>query len=346
VGHRAGPEARGGGGRPAPPALPEVDRPLPALDLPAEERARYEALAARLDAPEFAAREEAAAALRAALPRSYGVVAARRASPSAEVKTRATRILVGHFEDQALAAYRRAFALALEGDLAAESLCAEGDSSVALESGRGILRLLGDPPPEGEAKAEAEKVGKAVADLDAKPKWITPVVFPLDGALPLERMLAGRDAWFDLDGDGEAERWPWVGPRTGILAWDPEGTGRVASGRDLFGSVTWWLFWRSGYEALAALDDDADGRLAGPELRGIAVWTDADGDGASDPGEVRPATALGIASIAVRATALREGVPANPVGIFLRSGGARPTYDWTPRRADAPTPARAGGHAR
>ena len=50
-------------------------------------------------------------------------------------------------------------------------------------------------------------------------------------------------------------------------------------GLQLFGSVTWWLFWEDGYAPLAALDDNHDGRLEGAELKGIAIWFDRNGNG-------------------------------------------------------------------
>jgi hypothetical protein len=60
----------------------------------------------------------------------------------------------------------------------------------------------------------------------------------------------------------------------------------IESGRQLFGSVTWWMFWRDGYQAPAALDDDGNGWLEGNELAGIAIWRDLNGNGVCDPSEI------------------------------------------------------------
>ncbi|HEX2973842.1 MAG TPA: hypothetical protein VHP11_16030 [Tepidisphaeraceae bacterium] len=135
---------------------------------------------------------------------------------------------------------------------------------------------------------------------------------------------------FDLAGNGSGRLWPWVKPQTGILVWDPQRTGQVTSGRQLFGSVTWWMFWSSGYEALAALDDDGDGFLRGRELEGLAVWRDAGSDAQSGPGEVVPVPVLGIERIAVHATQTQNGSGYSPEGIWMRDGRHLPTYDWTP----------------
>jgi len=35
------------------------------------------------------------------------------------------------------------------------------------------------------------------------------------------------------------------------------------------------MFWRDGFEPLAALDDNRDGKLTGSEIWGIGVWRDA-----------------------------------------------------------------------
>lgn len=244
--------------------------------------------------------------------------------------------------EQALAAYRRAHALMLQDDLKQESFYATRGSSISLEAGEGILRLLGRRPLTEAEKREVEEIQKSVKILRDKPRWITPILFPLNGAAPLSALLApGRTALFDLDGDGRKERWPWVGPDTGILVWDSERTGRIASGRQLFGSVTWAMFWRDGYEPLAALDDDRDGWLSGRELAGLAVWRDRNGNGISDRGEVSPLQAMGVVRVAVRAAGRSGGALHHPEGLQRRDGTALPTYDWTPRSI-APEPRAAG----
>jgi hypothetical protein len=112
--------------------------------------------------------------------------------------------------------------------------------------------------------------------------------------------------------------------------WDPEQTGRILSGRQLFGSATWSMFWPDGYAPLTALDDDGDGWLAGRELAGLAVWCDRNGNGVSDAGEVASLARLGIARVAVRPSGRQEGAPCNPQGMQRSDGTFLPTYDWMP----------------
>ena len=88
---------------------------------------------------------------------------------------------------------------------------------------------------------------------------------------PLESAIVLKS---DLAGSGQAQPYTWVQPDTGILVWDPWSEGRIRSGRQLFGSVTFHMFWSDGYRALDALDDNRDGELRGNELKGLAAWFD------------------------------------------------------------------------
>jgi hypothetical protein len=163
------------------------------------------------------------------------------------------------------------------------------------------------------------------------PRPVTPIVVPLRDGLSVGDLEAryARVA-FDADGTGLDRRWSWVSSDAAWLVHDPTRSGRVTSALQLFGSVTFWMFWDTGYEALAALDDDHDRRLTGRELEGLALWHDANGNGVSDPGEVRPLAAYGIVSISCRF----ERDPRHPDriafsrnGVVFADGKTRPTFD-------------------
>ena len=143
---------------------------------------------------------------------------------------------------------------------------------------------------------------------------------------------------FDLDGTGRKAQWPWIKPSTGLLVWDPQNKGEITSGRQLFGTATWWLLFPNGYAALDALDDNRDGSLSGAELRGIGVWFDKNANGRSDPGEVQPVTDFGVQAIRTRSTGSDHGMPMNAQGIVLKNGAVVPTYDWVV----SPVPRNAG----
>jgi hypothetical protein len=98
----------------------------------------------------------------------------------------------------------------------------------------------------------------------------------------------------------------------------------------LFGNVTFWLFWNTGYDALQALDDDANGVLKGEELAGLAVWRDDSVDGVSQPGEVHTLAALGIVELSTKHVSEDEHgdvLAYAPGGVRFRDGSTRTTYD-------------------
>jgi hypothetical protein len=98
----------------------------------------------------------------------------------------------------------------------------------------------------------------------------------------------------------------------------------------LFGNVTFWLFWRNGYEALAVLDDDRDGKLQGAELAGLALWHDRNGNGISEDGEVQPLAAHGIVALSCRYQRdfqHPDHIVFAPAGVGFADGSSRPTYD-------------------
>src|SRR5262249_43227326 len=149
-----------------------------------------------------------------------------------------------------------------------------------------------------------------------------------DGLLASDLLDLRARVAFDADGTGLPQRWTWTTRDAGWLVYAPGGA-KVTSGAQLFGSVSFWGFWDHGYQALAALDDNGDGVLSGDELRGLAVWHDANGNGVCDPGEVRPLADHGIIALSCKADA---GVPSGCVawsraGVTFRGGATRPTFD-------------------
>jgi hypothetical protein len=235
---------------------------------------------------------------------------------------------VDQWEANALKHYRQVLKEVGPADLKRRMHGPQADSVISLDAARALQRILG---AEGRQTTAEEKAELAAVDAHLKlvakfPRVVTPVIFPLDRNRPLKDLLSGRTTTFDLDGDGLTSRWPWVKPATGILVWDPKRTGRIADGRQLFGSVTWWIFWNNGFEPMALLDDNHDGWLAGSELKDLGVWQDRNSNGVSDPGEVQPLSAHGIARLA---TQPQEGLT-HPTGLELNDGQRLPVYDWKP----------------
>ncbi len=232
---------------------------------------------------------------------------------------------------QAIRKYLLAYNMAITDDLKVTHAPVRGMSSlISFEAGTQYLALVQRPGVDKELKEKVGAVTGGLKALSVKPQGpITPIIFTMKHAAVLNDLLApDKTVKFDLDGTQRGQDWAWVKPDTGILVWDPRATGVVTSAKQLFGSVTWWIFWRDGYSAMEALDDNHDGKLSGAELKGLAVWFDRNGNGVSDPGEVMPIESIGVENIAVRATG-RDGIsPTNALGLRMKDGTVLATWDW------------------
>ena len=121
-------------------------------------------------------------------------------------------------------------------------------------------------------------------------------------------------------------RWSWITRDAGWLVFDQRDTRKVTSALQLFGSVTFWLFWDTGYDALRALDDNADGTIDGAELNGLAIWQDANTNGISEAGEVKPLGDWGIVSLSCRFRRDErhpDEIAFSPAGVTFRNGVVR-----------------------
>jgi hypothetical protein len=107
----------------------------------------------------------------------------------------------------------------------------------------------------------------------------------------------------------------WKGSaKAPLLVYDPSHAGVIKDGTQLFGN---WTFggkrtaslatsseatpeWQNGFEALASLDADGDGKIDGPELEPLALWFDENRNGIAEPGEVVPLSKLGVTALYYR----------------------------------------------
>jgi hypothetical protein len=229
-------------------------------------------------------------------------------------------------------AYLEAFRLgyATEGALGRQPLTGLR-GLVSHEAGNAFVRLAArEARPAAAITTALAEVQAGLKKLSAIPRGaMTPIVFALRPVAGVDELLAPETIVdFDLRGYGPAERWTWVRPDTALLVWDPTHSGEITSGQQLFGGYTFQIFRANGYDALAALDDNGDGVLSGPELAGIRAWFDENSDGASAPDEVRDLAELGIVGLAVRATGQEGPHPKSEAGLILSDGRRLPTWDW------------------
>lgn len=234
----------------------------------------------------------------------------------------------------ALDRYRKAFELSLQADIKYEL----EDEYVSVDAAKAIARLQDGRKLTDAERRELIHLKEMVAKVNETKRAITPIIISfnntgtlsdVEDSTDFEDLIdSNRKATFDLSGQGSAAYSSWPKPNTGILVWDPQHTGKITSGLQLFGNATWWLFWKNGYEPLAALDNDHNGWLERTELEGLAVWFDRNGNGKSDPGEVIPVQKLGITRIAVSSAGISDGVLYNRSGVQFADGHTGATFDW------------------
>lgn len=111
----------------------------------------------------------------------------------------------------------------------------------------------------------------------------------------------GDAVWFDIDGDTSLDRIEWLsGDGDGLLVDNRDGrASHDMNGTRLFGDDGGT--YANGYDNLATLDSNDDGKLSGAELDGLALWVD-DGNALVEGGEMHAVTDHGVTSILVSAT--------------------------------------------
>jgi len=118
----------------------------------------------------------------------------------------------------------------------------------------------------------------------------TPLVVSFEDQPVRYAQTAGTFAF----GPGDPVETDWPTADTPWLAIDLDGDGRITSGAELFGDHTalpGGAPARHGFDALAALDANGDGRIdrADPRFADLLLWADRDGDRRSAPDELSPA---------------------------------------------------------
>lgn len=107
---------------------------------------------------------------------------------------------------------------------------------------------------------------------------------------------------FDVNGDGTMDRTEWLKKDggDGFMVLDADNDGQI-NGRELMNETGLdgeQNKYASGWDKARALfDKDGDGILQGDELKCVKIWADANGDGKTDPGELKTLDQLGIVKI-------------------------------------------------
>jgi tetratricopeptide (TPR) repeat protein len=210
-----------------------------------------------------------------------------------------------------------------------DSASGTGSPSVNIYVGAEAIDYLIPLLDSSKDAAEIASLRQRQEGIRRIPRPITPVAIPLRDHLSLAQVVGcDKAVTFDADGTGPA-LWTWISSDAAWLVFDQIGRGEIRSGLQLFGSVTFWMFWPNGYDAMRALDDDRDGRLAGAELMHLGLWRDVDSNGVSERGEVQSLSAYGIVSLSYNYARLDDAdhTPYVARGVAFRDGSTRPTWD-------------------
>ena len=178
-----------------------------------------------------------------------------------------------------------------ENPLTGGDVCEIGDSDDC-ETPQGIAGIRdcidGDDGPEWTECAGNQGGGS------------TPLVLSFGG----ERVqfAAGDSSAFDLAGRGMSVATDWPAASTPWLALDRNGNGRIDDGSELFGSAAMLASGAhasNGFQALAELDSDHDGRItpADASWSRLTVWSDANADRFSASSELAPLSAFRLTGI-------------------------------------------------
>jgi hypothetical protein len=199
-----------------------------------------------------------------------------------------------------------------------------GGHYITVEAGGYLIYLL---DAEKDAK-EITELGQRATTLQALPHPVTPIAIPLEAGLT-ERDIHDRTARvkFDADGTGLPNRWTWINNKAGWLVYDVNGHGQIDSATQLFGSATFMMFWENGYDALSSLDDNQDGKIEAAELTHLAIWRDANSNGISEQGEVKPLAYYNIRQLRCDYKRDNNGILFSPSGVVFADGSHRPTFD-------------------
>ena len=161
--------------------------------------------------------------------------------------------------------------------------------------------------PYLDPNSDMPQWAKDLADKTYRVEYYDPLALDLngDGVITTLAEANSAGALFDHDGDGIRTATGWIAPQDGILVRDINGNGIIDNGTELFGDHTILKNGQlatSGLQALADLDDNADGVIDAKDqaIDSLKVWQDKNGDGISTADEIVSLATAGISSINVK----------------------------------------------
>ena len=163
------------------------------------------------------------------------------------------------------------------------------------------------------------KIIKTIIDqapsLDKAEQITSPIIIDMNGdGVNATKLAAGihKAIYFDLDGNGFAEKTAWVDAYDALLVLDKNGNGKIDNGTELFGNhsldAEGKKSFADGYAALAAYDENQDGKIDAQDTvyAQLQIWRDMNQDGISETDELMSLAEAGIISIDLNAQILNE----------------------------------------
>ena len=178
------------------------------------------------------------------------------------------------------------------------------------------------------------------------PLKLDPLALDLNGDGKIGTLPLARGVHFDMDNSGFAEKLSWIAPEDGLLVNLADGATRVSNGSQLLGNETRLPSGElaaDGFEALAALDDNGDGKVDAQDaaFAHLRVWQDKNSDGIASADELFTLESLGIFSLATAYDASTwtdaNGVEHRGEGAFAMkdAGGLMQTLWFTADKVDS-----------
>ncbi|WOF43891.1 cadherin domain-containing protein [Sphingopyxis indica] len=165
--------------------------------------------------------------------------------------------------------------------------------------------------PKGPLAAEAGQVAGAamISTRNGDYGLLSTILLDIDGDGLEAKRASKSKARFDMNGDGLRDDTGWASGGDGMLVIDRDNDGKISHASEL-SFLSEKEDAKNSWEGLAALDSNKDGKLDKNDARfgELKVWSDGNGDGISQVGELKTLAELSIAEIGLRNAATSDSV--------------------------------------
>jgi hypothetical protein len=169
-----------------------------------------------------------------------------------------------------------------------------------------IDRIDDDPPEQYETRSGRAWDTTLAATLARREGQVLSLIDPVyldtnwDNRLNVE---GGTQVTFDINGDGAVDIVHEWNTRDAQLVYDADNNGRIDDGREIMNETGLngeQNKYRNGWEKVRVVfDPNKNDIIEGAELEKAKFWTDINGNGIVDQGELKTAAEMAIVSISI-----------------------------------------------